>query len=48
MPSGEEIHQELRPSERMLLEAGPARSHAPEYDYAPFPNLYEIIKMDAR
>jgi hypothetical protein len=44
MPSGEEIHPELKPSKRPLLYAGPARPHDPEYDYAPLPNLYEIIK----
>jgi hypothetical protein len=47
MPSGEETHSELKPSNRPLLLAGPARPHSVEYDYPPFPNLYEIMKINA-
>lgn len=46
MPSGEEIHQELKPSPRMLLKAGPCRPHEPEYNHAPFPNIIDIIQND--
>jgi hypothetical protein len=43
VPNGEEISQELKPSERTWLEAGPARPHEPGYNTIKPPNIREII-----
>jgi hypothetical protein len=43
MPNGERVEQELKPSEKALLKAGPTKPHDAEYHHPKFPNLYEII-----
>lgn len=45
-PNGERVEQELKPSGRALLKAGPAKPHDAEYHHAKFPNLYDILNQN--
>lgn len=47
MPSGEEIHQELKPSKKDLISAGPCKPPDDVGEFhRPFPNLLDIISQD--
>jgi hypothetical protein len=40
----EEIKEELKPSTREIISAGPARPPQVNLDYVPLPNIRKIIK----
>jgi len=40
----EEIKEELKPSSRAIISAGPARPPGVDLSYRPFPNLLKIVK----
>jgi hypothetical protein len=40
----EEIKEELKPSTREIIMAGPARPPEVNLDYMPFPNIIEIVR----
>lgn len=40
----EEFSEELKPSTREIIVAGPARPPEANLDYAPFPNIIEIVQ----
>ena len=42
----EEIKEELKPSTRDIIEAGPVRVPQVNLDYMPFPDIREIMKVN--
>ena len=40
----EEIKEELKPSTREIIDAGPARPPRVDWSYQPFPNILKLIQ----